>query len=192
MIQNRNDRGLVVASIASLLSQQFDIPKMAMEFGAGNGTTHTVTRTVICKLAGWRGLWIEPHPQVFARMQRVVELDKLPVEALNIAVSTLNGVIPFYPCITCEGYVECRRLPRILRPRGPVGIMVCDIEEHDTAVMADMLRSPVRPAVLMVESMPAYQEELAGLLKNDYSQVWQFPRGLDKVYVRRDLLEIAG
>lgn len=215
------ETGRVLAGITAILARQFDLPQLAVEFGAGDGLENTTTRYLIQHLGGWKGLWIEAHPETYSTLQQNIREDGrliLPVDTINVAISDRDGTAPFYCCTSRrrQGWsslvpgdqrprhlhkvakykkirVECRRLPSVLEHRGEVGVMVCDIEEHDTVVIADMIKNTrIRPVVLMVEgNTPKSQQWQARLLDADYELVWNFTDGINRIYVRRGFLEVG-
>ncbi len=209
------ETGCVLAGIVATLARQFDLPRLVVEFGAGDGLVNTTTRYLIEHLGGWKGLWIEAHPETYSTLQQNIRKDNrliLPVDTINVAISNYDGTAPFYCCTSrrhqgwsslvpggqrpCHRHkvakyekimVECRRLPSVLEHRGAVGVMVCDIEEHDTVVITDMIvKTNIRPAILMVEgNTPESQQQQARLLDVDYELAWNFTDGLNRIYVRR-------
>lgn len=212
------ETGCVLAGITATLARRFDLPRLAVEFGAGDGLVNTTTRYLIQHLEGWKGLWIEAHPETYSTLQQNIGKDNrliLAVDTINVAISDHDGTAPFYCCTSRrrQGWsslvpgdqrprhrhkvatykkirVECRRLLGILACRGEVdevGVMVCDIEEHDTVVIADMIKNTcIRPVILMVEgNTPESQQQQARLLDADYELAWNFTDGLDRIYVRR-------
>lgn len=135
------------------------IPRFAVEFGALDGQINSNIRVFLED--GWRGLWIEPSKENYARLEKNIE--GLDVEIMNIAVADFDGEQTFYFHKGCPGHsslvnpsdisypVPCRRLVTILKDCPAVGLMTIDAEDMDTRILADMIATNVRPHLVMSE-----------------------------------------
>lgn len=145
-----------------------DVPKFAVEFGALDGLHRSNIRKLLQN--GWKGLWIEPSKENFSKLQKNSE--GLDVEILNMAISDTEGTSTFYYHPKHPGgsslihpserkitpkhndeypeTVECKRLITVIGDR-EVGFMSIDVEDMDTKILKDMLKSKIRPHVFVIE-----------------------------------------
>jgi FkbM family methyltransferase len=203
-------QGHVLIGVVSTIAAQHDIPRVAVEFGAGP-VNNVVTRLLVQR-PGWRGIWFEPHPVLYGALVENVKENQLPVELINKAVSDHSFSASFYCCEEHPGWsgfrdgplrqprrqikatyteieVDCCQLVDVLHNQTP-GVMVCDMEGSELVVLNDMMRNTtLRPAVMMIEAHGrAAHKQHQTLLTDEYQVVWQLPNLLDTIYVRRDLL----
>lgn len=184
-----------LSEIVHDLVADLPIPQYAVEFGALDGVQNSNIRKLLEN--GWKGLWIEPDATNFTNLKNNIE--GLDVEILNVAVSNKEGMTTLYHHPRFAGksslihpdirffpgralgkvvpddkhpqQVLCRRLETILGAK-EVGFMSIDVEDFDTIVLEDMMKSNVRPHVFTIEFREKFIFNMQyELVKNEYELI---------------------
>ena len=152
---------------------KINLPHYAVEFGALDGKRNSNIRLFLER--GWKGLWIEPTKENFAKLKKNIK--GLDVEILNIAIADFEGEETFYYHDNHPGgsslihhtkrtfhpsnapryndrisyKVKCLRLETVMKDRPKIGLVTIDAEDMDTRIVKDLIESNVRPIIVMSE-----------------------------------------
>jgi len=181
-----------------------------VDVGCADPNRNSVTRLFYMK--GWRGLNIDPRPEVMALYpkERPEDIN------LCIAVSDKTGHLPFwingelstFDESTVErlgkdnftpATVEVSTLNNLLDAycRKPIHFLKIDVEAHEAEVLGGLDLKKYRPYVLAVESTlpmtttPSYESWESVLFKNDYQFFMQY--SINRFYIAKEKAdEITG
>ena len=70
-----------------------DFPQIVVDVGANNGYYGSNSFPFVAR--GWRSLLVEPHPRVFAQLQKLHQA-KPNVKCLNLACAEKSGTFPLH------------------------------------------------------------------------------------------------
>lgn len=175
------------AALRRLMSPDF--PKIVVDVGASDGFYGSNSFPFVVR--GWRSILVEPHPKVFARLQRLHRA-RPNVTCLNVACAEKPGVFPLY--VGNDGEVPSTSTlsndPEILKTRTQDPIMV-RVERLTDVLAAQQIQNDLGLLTIDAECMDL--EVLEGL---DFSR-WR-PRiiitedYLPKIAAKSDLLKKNG
>jgi FkbM family methyltransferase len=148
-------------------------PQLLVDVGANDGFYSSNSFPFIAR--GWQAILIEPHPRVFARLQKRYQ-NKSNVTCLNVACSNVQGTLPMYngsdgdapsnstlsdaPDLLqkrlCETIlVQVKTLSGLLAEQkipADFGLLSVDVEGMDYEVLLGLDFSRWRPRVIITEN----------------------------------------
>ena len=164
-----------------------DFPRSVVDVGANDGFYGSNSFPFVAR--DWRALLIEPHPQVFAQLQKL-HRSRREVKCLNIACSGEQGTLPLFlgkdpststlsndPALlesrthdTIQVAVE--RLSDVLAAENfppDFGLLSIDAEGMDLEVLQGLDFSHWRPRMIITEDyMPKFADKSALLTSSGY------------------------
>jgi FkbM family methyltransferase len=149
-----------------------DFPRVVVDVGANNGFYGSNSFPFVAR--GWRAVLVEPHPVVFARLQKL-HRGKPGVTCLNLACSNVSGTLPMFPGTDGEAPSTSTLStdPEMLKGRSPepidvrvetltqilaaeniphdFGLLSVDVEGMDYEVLLGLDFSRWRPRLIITE-----------------------------------------
>ena len=167
-----------------------DFPRIVVDVGANNGFYGSNSFPFVAR--GWRSLLVEPHPKVFAHLQKLHQA-KPNVTCLNLACAEKSGTFPLHVGNDGEApststlsddpellktrtkgtiMVRVERLTDVLAAQQipeDFGLLTMDAECMDLEVLQGLDFSRWRPRIIITEDyMPKFPAKSELLQKNGY------------------------
>lgn len=167
-----------------------DCPRLVVDVGANDGFYGSNSFPFVAR--GWRAVLVEPHPKVFAKLQRL-HRKKSQVTCLNLACAENAGSFPLHVGDDGEApststlsddpellktrtqgtlMVRVERLSDVLAAQQvppDFGVLTVDVEGMDLEVLRGLDFSRWRPRVIITEDyLPKFAAKAEWLQRNDY------------------------
>lgn len=168
-----------------------DFPRIVVDVGANDGFYGSNSFPFVVR--GWRSILVEPHPKVFAKLQKL-HGSKTNVTCLNLACAEKAGVFPLHVgkdgeapststlsndpellnLLTNKGMimVPVERLADVLAAQQippDFGLLTVDVEGMDLEVLLGLDFSVRRPRLIITEDyMPKFPAKAELLKQNGY------------------------
>ncbi len=167
-----------------------DFPRIVVDVGANNGFYGSNSFPFVAR--GWRSILVEPHPKVFARLQKL-HRSRPNATCLNLACAEKSGTFPLYVGDDGEApststlsddpellktrtqgtiMVQVERLTDVLAAQQipqDFGLLTIDAECMDLEVLQGLDFSRCRLRIIITEDyMPKFPAKSELLTKNGY------------------------
>jgi FkbM family methyltransferase len=140
-----------------------DFPRVVVDVGANDGFYGSNSFPFVAR--GWRALLVEPHPKVFAKLQKLHH-GKNNVTCLNLACSNVQDTLPLH--VGSDGEAPSNSTlsddPELLRVRTPETILV------KVKTLSDVLAEQKIPADFGLLSVDVEGMDYEVLLGLDFSR----------------------
>lgn len=140
-----------------------DFPRSVVDVGANDGFYGSNSFPFVAR--GWRALLVEPHPKVFAKLQKLHH-GKKNVTCLNLACSNVKGTLPLY--VGSDGEAPSNSTlsddPELLKVRTTETIQV------KVETLSDVLAEQKFPADIGVLTVDTEGMDYEALLGLDFSR----------------------
>lgn len=174
------------AALRRLMTPGF--PRIVVDVGANDGFYGSNSFPFIAR--GWRAILVEPHPKVFAKLQKLHRA-RPNVTCLNLACAEKSGTFPLHvgndgeapSTSTLSGdpellnlrtqgtiMVRVERLTDILAAQKippDIGLLTVDVEGMDLEVLQGLDFSRWRPRIIITEDYPPKLPAKSELLKEN-------------------------
>jgi FkbM family methyltransferase len=174
------------AALRRLMTMGF--PRIVVDVGANDGFYGSNSFPFVAR--GWRAILVEPHPKVFAKLQKLHRA-RPNVTCLNLACAEKSGTFPLYvgndgeapSTSTLSGdpellnlrtqgtiMVRVERLTDILVAQKippDIGLLTVDVEGMDLEVLQGLDFSCWRPRIIITEDYPPKVPAKSELLKKN-------------------------
>jgi FkbM family methyltransferase len=140
-----------------------DFPRSVVDVGANDGFYGSNSFPFVAR--GWRALLVEPHPKVFAKLEKL-HRGKTNVTCLNLACSNVKGTLPLY--VGSDGEAPSNSTlsddPELLKVRTTETILV------KVETLSDVLAEQQFPADIGVLTVDTEGMDYEALLGLDFSR----------------------
>jgi FkbM family methyltransferase len=174
------------AALRRLMTPGF--PRVVVDVGANDGFYGSNSFPFVAR--GWRSVLVEPHPKVFAKLQKL-HRSRPNVTCLNLACAEKAGTFPLYvgndgeapSTSTLSGdpellnlrtqgtiMVRVERLTDVLAAQkipSDIGLLTVDVEGMDLEVLQGLDFSRWRPRIIITEDYPPKVPAKSELLKKN-------------------------
>ena len=174
------------AALRRLMTMGF--PRIVVDVGANDGFYGSNSFPFVAR--GWRSVLVEPHPKVFAKLQKL-HRSRPNVTCLNLACAEKSGTFPLYvgndgeapSTSTLSGdpellnlrtqgtiMVQVERLTDVLAAQKispDIGLLTVDVEGMDLEVLQGLDFSRWRPRIIITEDYPPKVPAKSELLKKN-------------------------
>ena len=179
------------AALRRLMPPEF--PRIVVDVGANDGFYGSNSFPFVAR--GWRAVLVEPHPKVFAKLQKL-HAGKANVTCLNLACSNVSGTLPLHVGSDGEApsnstlsdaadllqvrttetiLVKVETLSDILLEQkipADFGVLSVDVEGMDYEVLLGLDFSRWRPRLIITEDYePKEAKKSEWLTRQDYRLV---------------------
>jgi FkbM family methyltransferase len=169
-----------------------DFPRIVVDVGANDGFYGSNSFPFVVR--GWRSILVEPHPKVFAKLQKLHHA-RPNATCLNLACAEKSGTFPLYVGNDGEApststlsldpellklrtkgtiMVRVERLTDVLAAQQiqpDFGLLTVDVEGMDLEVLQGLDFSRWRPRIIITEDYPPKLPAKAELLKKNGYQL---------------------
>lgn len=167
-----------------------DFPRIVVDVGANDGFYGSNSFPFVAR--GWRAVLVEPHPKVFAKLQKLHQA-RPDVTCLNLACAEKSGTFPLHvgndgeaPStstlssdpellkLRTKGTITVRveRLSEVLAAQQippDIGLLTVDVEGMDLEVLQGLDLSHWRPRIIITEDYsPKFPAKSELLRRNGY------------------------